>query len=86
MANFLYFKDLEKKWSSIHTENHPDTQPLLEADVEAVATVRPQKPSKSCLIITGILALFFILVGIAIVAVIEGIVPGPVEWFQSQPR
>ena len=45
MANFLYFKDLEKKWSSIHAENHPDTQRLLEDDVEAVATVRPQKPS-----------------------------------------
>ena len=37
MANFLYLKDLEKKWTS--TENHPDTQSLLEADVEAVATV-----------------------------------------------
>ena len=83
MANFLYLKDLEKKWTS--TENHPDTQPLLEADVEAMATVRPQKTSKSCLIITGILALFCITLGVAIFAVIEGIVPGPAEWFRSQP-
>ena len=71
MANFLYLKDLEKKWTS--TENHPDTQSLLEADVEAVATVRPRKPSKCCLIIaslTGIFALFYILVGVAIVVFI----------------
>ena len=73
MANFLYLKDLEEKWTSIQIENHPDTQPLMEADVEAVATVRPQKSSKPCKIITFLIiifALFFVLVGVGIVVFI----------------
>ena len=47
-------------------ENHPDTQPIWEADVEAEKEMEVQQlnskrkqPSKSCCIIFGILALVF---------------------------
>ena len=47
-------------------ENHPDTQPIWEADVEAEKEMEMEQlnskrklPSKSCCIIFGILALVF---------------------------
>ena len=74
----------------MNTENNSETRPLLE--VETGAEVQQltsnnrkclQRPSKSCCIIIGILALFCTLVGVAIYAVYAGIVPGPADWFRS---
>ena len=42
-----------------------------------------QRPSKSCCVIIGIVALFCILVGVSIYAVYAGIVPDPADWFRS---
>ena len=42
-----------------------------------------QRPSKSCCVIIGILALFCTLVGVSIYAIYAGIVPGPADWFRN---
>ena len=75
--------------------NYPDTQPILEADLEVENGTEVQqltssnnrkclqRPSKSCCVIIGILALFCTLLGVSIYAVYAGIVPGPADWFRS---
>ena len=75
--------------------NYPDTQPILEADVEVENGTEVQqltssnnrkclqRPSKSCCVIIGILALFCTLVGVSIYAIYAGIVPDPADWFRS---
>ena len=74
-------------------ENIPDTQPILDPDVQVEAGTEVQQlpsstnrklPSKSCCKIIGIVALFCLLVGVAIFTVYEGKVPDPVDWFQSR--
>ena len=76
----------------MNTENNSETQPLL--DVETVAEVQQltsnnwkclQKPSKTCCVIIGILALFCILLGVTIFAIYEGIVPGDILFPVFQP-
>ena len=44
-----------------------------------------QRPSKSCCVIIGILALFCILLGVTIFAIYEGIVPGDILFPVFQP-
>ena len=44
-----------------------------------------QRPSKSCCVIIGILALFCILLGVTIFAIYEGIVPGDILFPVMQP-
>ena len=75
------------------TENNSETRPLL--DVETGAEVQQltsnnrkclQKPSKSCCVIIGILALFCILLGVTIFAIYEGIVPGDILFPVIQPE
>ena len=75
--------------------NYPDTQPILEADVEVENETEVQqltssnnrkclqRPSKSSCVIIGILVLFCTLVGVSIYAVYSGIVPDPADWFRS---
>ena len=74
------------------TENNSETRPLLE--VETGAEVQQlnsnnrkclQRPSKSCCVIIGILALFCILLGVTIFAIYEGIVPGDILFPVMQP-
>ena len=74
------------------TQNNSETRPLL--DVETGAEVQQltsnnrkclQKPSKTCCVIIGILALFCILLGVTIFAIYEGIVPGDILFPVFQP-
>ena len=76
----------------MNTENNSETRPLL--DVETGAEVQQltsnnrkclQRPSKSCCVIIGILALFCILLGVTIFAIYEGIVPGDILFPVMQP-
>ena len=76
----------------MYTENNSETRPLL--DVETGAEVQQltsnnrkclQRPSKSCCVIIGILALFCILLGVTIFAIYEGIVPGDILFPVMQP-
>ena len=85
---FCNIKILREK--KMNTENNSETRPLL--DVERGAEVQQltsnnrkclQRPSKSCCVIIGILALFCTLVGVSIYAVYAGIVPGPADWFRN---
>ena len=81
---------MDKDTTDRALENVPDTQPILEPDVEVEVGTKVQqlpsstnrkRPSKSCCVIIGVLALFCILVGVAIFTVYEGIFPGPAVWF-----
>ena len=76
----------------MNTENNSETRPLL--DLETGAEVQQltsnnrkclQRPSKSCCVIIGILALFCILLGVTIFAIYEGIVPGDILFPVMQP-
>ena len=90
-------EDTTDKACELVIENHPDTQPILEADVEVENGTEVQqltssnnrkclqRPSKSCCVIIGILALFCILLGVTIFAIYEGIVPGDILFPVMQP-
>ena len=76
----------------MNTENNSETRPLL--DLETGAEVQQltsnnrkclEKPSKSCCVIIGILAVFCILLGVTIFAIYEGIVPGDILFPVMQP-